>query len=419
MKTSDSPQLAKHPFRVSSLKQGSTLFYEGEESDYIYFVQKGKLEVFTEDAGGQVSLGVIKTGEFVGEIGVLQNALRSASVIALEDADIEWHTKITFINFISADPDKSIKVLYSLSVRLRNFVLLNSQISQQIAEHNHAYTLNPVRSVLSLTSRVFKWLKKIIQSREYKQYARSLPRDPENGIYKIGKNTALFYEGEPSHFAGRLLSGRLRASKTLGTTVESIGLIKPGEFVGEMGLLEVAARSLTIIATEDSEIEVFHEDTFFRLISSDAQSITDLINRLSLRTTSLNQQLKQKTKKHTATINASTLSQAMQLLESIGDVSLLTGNMLIKDLLMLKNALKQESLAVQGMIEVYYRFVAGNASKEEMDLANAEFRNFLKNLGLGALVVIPGSFITIPLIVKMSKTLGINILPKSRSPSDH
>ena len=49
-----------------------------------------------------------------------------------------------------------------------------------------------------------------------------------------------------------------------------------------------------------------------------------------------------------------------------------------------------------------------------MELANAEFRNFLKTLGLGAMIAIPGSFITIPLTVKIAKSLGIDLLPKSR-----
>ena len=416
MTTIATKQLDNYPLKTSYLMQGEVLFSEGDVSDYIYYVHKGCLEAFTTGVSGSSSLGKIHAGEFVGEIGVLQNTVRSASVVAVENTEIQWHTKDSFIGIISRNPEKSVKILYSLSVRVRNFVLLNSQISEQIAGHKYAYSLNPVQSLVAFGSRTFKWIKRLIQSREYKQYPRMLVQNPDNGIYKLSKNTALFYEGEASNFAARLLTGRLRAIKTSGLASEHIGFIEKGDFVGELGLLEVAPRSLTVIATEDSEIEVFHEDTFLRLISSDAQSITDLINRLSLRAINLSQTLKIKTKKHTDNINASTLSQARQLLESIGDVSQLTGNMLVKDLLMLKNALKQESLAVQGMVEVYYRFVAGNASKEEMDLANAEFRNFLKTLGLGALVVIPGSFITIPLIVKMSKTLGVNILPKSRPP---
>lgn len=76
--------------------------------------------------------------------------------------------------------------------------------------------------------------------------------------------------------------------------------------------------------------------------------------------------------------------------------------------------MKQEIVAVRNRMETYYRYMAGKAGKQEMGYDNAEFCNFLKTLSLDALIIISGSFITIPLVMGIAKSRGIDIFPKSR-----
>ena len=53
----------------------------------------------------------------------------------------------------------------------------------------------------------------------------------------------------------------------------------------------------------------------------------------------------------------------------------------------------------------------GNASEEEIIEANKQFEQILKSLGLGVLVVLPFSPITIPYIIKKAEEFGIDIIP--------
>ena len=55
----------------------------------------------------------------------------------------------------------------------------------------------------------------------------------------------------------------------------------------------------------------------------------------------------------------------------------------------------------------------GQASPEDIKLANKQFRDLLKSMGLGVIIVLPFSPITLPLVVKLGRKLGVEVLPDS------
>lgn len=83
-----------------------------------------------------------------------------------------------------------------------------------------------------------------------------------------------------------------------------------------------------------------------------------------------------------------------------------------KGILKVKNELAKETEENKAMLNIYYRYTRKAATNEEMDKANEQFRNLLKTLGMGALLVIPLSPITIPIFIKIGDIFGIDILPK-------
>ncbi len=76
----------------------------------------------------------------------------------------------------------------------------------------------------------------------------------------------------------------------------------------------------------------------------------------------------------------------------------------------------QESFLVENrenkkMLDVYIKYAEGLASKDELELANSQLRQILKNLGLGILLVLPFSPITLPYIFSKAKELNIDLIP--------
>ena len=71
-----------------------------------------------------------------------------------------------------------------------------------------------------------------------------------------------------------------------------------------------------------------------------------------------------------------------------------------------------ENIQNQKMLDAYIKFAEGKASDEELARANDQLAENLKNLGLGVLVILPFSPITIPFIFKKAQEYKIDIVPK-------
>ncbi|MBW8182385.1 hypothetical protein [Shewanella nanhaiensis] len=84
-----------------------------------------------------------------------------------------------------------------------------------------------------------------------------------------------------------------------------------------------------------------------------------------------------------------------------------------RDLLILKEALSQEKQETKEMLVTYKRYTKKQASSEELREANKQFGDLLKGLGLGMFAVLPFAPITIPLVVKLGKVVGVDVLPSS------
>ena len=84
-------------------------------------------------------------------------------------------------------------------------------------------------------------------------------------------------------------------------------------------------------------------------------------------------------------------------------------------LLQIKVALTNEKAETKEMLIIYRKYTQRQASKEEMKLANAQFVDLLKGLGLGVFVILPFAPLTIPFVIKVGKWVGVDILPSSFS----
>ena len=76
----------------------------------------------------------------------------------------------------------------------------------------------------------------------------------------------------------------------------------------------------------------------------------------------------------------------------------------------------QESFLIENrenkkMLDVYIKYVEGSASNEELEFANEQLKQILKNLGLGILIILPFSPITLPYIFSKAKELEIDLIP--------
>lgn len=84
-----------------------------------------------------------------------------------------------------------------------------------------------------------------------------------------------------------------------------------------------------------------------------------------------------------------------------------------RQMVRVKCALAQEHDETKEMLNIYAKYTRRKASPEEMKIANEQFLDILKGLGLGVFAVLPFAPITIPLVVKVGRLVGIEIMPSS------
>ncbi|GMQ79997.1 MAG: hypothetical protein BMS9Abin03_462 [Thermodesulfobacteriota bacterium] len=90
-------------------------------------------------------------------------------------------------------------------------------------------------------------------------------------------------DGEPSDFVYKILSGEVEILKELDGQTIILGVMKPEDFFGEMGVLDGQPRSASVRAKTKVSVSVFERLEFFRLISEDRSLSYRLITRLCKR----------------------------------------------------------------------------------------------------------------------------------------
>lgn len=98
---------------------GTVLLREGEAANVAYVLERGELEVRKRDeAGVERVLGVLKPGDWVGEMALLLDLPRSATVVATQDSELRSVTSENFAHVIAEHPAETVLLLKQLSERL-------------------------------------------------------------------------------------------------------------------------------------------------------------------------------------------------------------------------------------------------------------------------------------------------------------
>ncbi len=103
-----------------SYPKGRTIVSEGEPSQSMYILLAGRAKVQRSDSEGkEVILAVLGSGEFIGEMSLIDDAPRSASVITLEPCEFMAVSKEAFKAMLVQSPEVAMNVMRGLVRRLR------------------------------------------------------------------------------------------------------------------------------------------------------------------------------------------------------------------------------------------------------------------------------------------------------------
>lgn len=104
-----------------SYSAGTTLFSQGDTGVGLYVLKSGKVRITQANNPdrAEVEIGTADVGEVFGEMALLDDMPRSATVTAIEDATVLLLPRWEFRGVLNHHPDIAVKLLAVLSRRLR------------------------------------------------------------------------------------------------------------------------------------------------------------------------------------------------------------------------------------------------------------------------------------------------------------
>lgn len=105
---------------LKQFKKNETILHEEDTNEFMYLILSGKVKVVrTTEDGKEIIVAIHKSGDFFGEMSLIDGKTTPASVIAKEDSLIATITKHDFFSIIFSQNKVTKNLLKILCLRLR------------------------------------------------------------------------------------------------------------------------------------------------------------------------------------------------------------------------------------------------------------------------------------------------------------
>ncbi len=292
--------------------KGSIIYFEGDHDERIFIMQQGAVLLTSTDIeSGQPVAEQVKSGEFFGVKSALGHFRREETATALVPTIAVALTIQEFEILFSNNKQLIMKMLRVFSNQLRQIhkktesILNNVQEDQQsgmLAVAKSFYDEEQYRSACDVYMKFMKRYPSSPQIAEVqKKYqdaklradklaavSRGTPVDYDDDggssslklfqlpaferfakTYEPGE--VIIAEYEPGDCFYLIQSGRVQLVKCVNGSKKNLDVLKPGEFFGEMAILDNSARSATCMAAGKVKCLEFNKENFELLITGNPQ----------------------------------------------------------------------------------------------------------------------------------------------------
>jgi ATP-binding cassette, subfamily B, bacterial HlyB/CyaB len=218
------------------LRAGETVFNRGDVGDAFYVIVSGRARVIgTDPSGREISLAMLKRGDHFGEIALLSNVPRTATIRAAEDLVLLSLKREDFLKFLGTHP----QVRVAMERYLGDFS-----------------TWNFLRQFTALASVPAELLRQVLEQLE----ERSL----EAG-------TVVVNEGEGADRFYIVREGALDITTRQDGVERVTRTIGPGEFYGELAQLGGVPRASRVVARSKTSLYAMSQAAFEEILDGAPQ----------------------------------------------------------------------------------------------------------------------------------------------------
>lgn len=304
---------------VVNLKKGAYIIFEGSPSNGKFFIiKKGTVEVAREAIS---VVEVLNPGDFFGVISAMSNRKYIETVFAKTDVSLIVVNINQFPLLIQKNTPIAMKIILSFSRKLRELDKSIAELSTSAATISvedivYLYNIGDYYYNQHLYNQAFYAFSKFVQYctddnefvpkakkvlTEIKDFAKDqmkyLNPKPEDFKRVYEDNTMICCEHEPGNELFIIQEGKIKITKVIQDKEVLLAVLKEGDILGEMALIENKPRSASAIAFGTTRVMAVNKNNFENMISTQPQLVARLISLLAERTWVVYRQLTNLTKK--------------------------------------------------------------------------------------------------------------------------
>ena len=117
-----------------STTAGQDVIVEGEQGDTLYIIQEGEFDCYKVINGTQTYLKTYKGGEFFGELALMYNAPRAASIKSKGDGKLFGLDRATFNNIVQEAATKKRKYYSSILSKVEILAEVDPYEKEQLCD---------------------------------------------------------------------------------------------------------------------------------------------------------------------------------------------------------------------------------------------------------------------------------------------
>jgi len=116
-------------------RKGEIIFYEKEPGVGVYVIESGKIGIYKNfDEDSREELATLQSGEFFGEMALLDESPRSATAVAHENASVLGLFRPDLFNLVNKNPRLGNKILLKLAQMLAERLRLSNNELQEVKQ---------------------------------------------------------------------------------------------------------------------------------------------------------------------------------------------------------------------------------------------------------------------------------------------
>lgn len=135
------------------LQRDEVLFNQGDPGDSLFIIKNGRIKVYIQDANGEeITLNEFNAGDSFGEMSLVDEQPRSASIKAISASELYELKRADFIALITESPLSSLDIIRDLSTKLRfaiTYIQKAIDWSQQIAAGDYHVAMGEIETTQS------------------------------------------------------------------------------------------------------------------------------------------------------------------------------------------------------------------------------------------------------------------------------